>query len=303
MRFQHGAMLSAMNSDVRGSTTPASAGPYATRSGEVVKQPVGFQQKLRATARSAYLSIVDRLAPSPTEPFLRCVYSHFVFDDQVRAFSRILDMLSDLGEFVDTDRAVEMAIGREPIDGKYFHLSFDDGFRHVLRNALPILAERSIPALLFVPSAVIGCGWKTAKTYSLDVTANRAVMEVATLDVLESARAHGFTIGSHTRTHARLSTVVGRKELADEICLSKVELEERLGCECKYMSWPYGTAADVSPDALELIEQAGYSACFSAIRGSINSGRCDLMRIPRHHFEVHWPLGHVSFFCKGNGEP
>ena len=129
---------------------------YATLSSQVVKRPSELRPRLRATLRNLYLSIADRVTPRPRSNFLRCLYCHFVFDDQLKSFSDMLNRVQRLGKFVDTDRAVAMASGREPIDGQYFHLSFDDGFRNVFRNAISIMAEQSIPAIFFVPSAVIG---------------------------------------------------------------------------------------------------------------------------------------------------
>ena len=129
-------------------------------------------------------------------------------------------------------------------------------------------------------------------------------MEIASWDDLKWAQdhGHGIVIGSHTRTHARLSAVSDSNQLAREISGSKREIEEHLGVECKYISWPYGTATDITSEALYLIRKAGYEACFSAVRGAVSPGTTDLMQIPRHHFEMHWPLSHISFFCKGKNE-
>ena len=277
-------------------------GLYATRSYEAIKGPVRIKDRIRTTLRDAYLSVFDHVTPWPHDCFLRCLYCHFVFDDQVGPFTEVLNTLRQTGEFVDTDRAVAMVAGREPIDGRYFHLSFDDGFRSIIRNAMPILANLGIPAIFFVPSGIIGASWDAAKIYSLETTNNRAVMEIATWDDLKTARDCGIEIGSHTRTHARLSAIVDEDQLVHEIFASKQEIEDQLEVDCNYISWPFGTEKDVGPLALNLIRDAGYRACFSAIRGAVKSNSNDLMRIPRHHFELHWPLSHIASFCKGAKE-
>lgn len=38
--------------------------------------------------------------------------------------------------FIDTNHAVSMAKGTAAIDGRYFHLSLDDGFRNMFQNAI-----------------------------------------------------------------------------------------------------------------------------------------------------------------------
>ncbi len=77
---------------------------------------------------------------------------------------------------------------------------------------------------------------------------------------------------------------------------------QKLGKECKYISWPHGTEKDIDNTSLEMIKESGYKACFSAFRGSIDPDKTNIFRVPRHQFEVEWPILHTRYFANGNLE-
>lgn len=264
-------------------------------------RPVPARDSLRQAVRSGYLSARSLFYGRGEDRFLRLFYCHYVFDDQVGAFADIIRFLTGMGTFIDTDRAIAMVEGREPIDGRYFHLSFDDGFRNIVTNALPVLRDHGVPAISFVPTAVISAPYDEVEHYCRVTTNYNAVIEMASWDELARAAEEGvLEIGSHTRTHARLSAISGsRAAMDDEIAGSKRDLEARLGRECRYISWPYGRLDDADAVSLELVRDAGYRACFGAFRGPIRPGRTDSFAIPRHHFEAHWPLAHIKCFAHG----
>jgi peptidoglycan/xylan/chitin deacetylase (PgdA/CDA1 family) len=253
--------------------------------------------------RHALISARALLHWRAADRFVRGVFCHYVFDDQLGQFERIIRKLQNVGTFVDSDTCVELLAGNRDIDGRYFHLSFDDGFRNVFANAFPILKRLRVPAIAFVPSAFIGAGWEEARHYCVDIARYPLPIEMARWDDLHEALAAGFEIGSHTRTHARFAEISSDEpRLHQEIAGSKEELQSQLGKECKYISWPFGRRHDADARSLEMARRAGYRACFGAFRGSIVPGVTDPFAIPRHHFEPQWPVSHVSYFARGNGE-
>lgn len=234
--------------------------------------------------------------------FLRGLYCHYVFDDQRDDFRRILTELSADATFVDTPTCVAMLEGRTPIRGRNYHLSFDDGFKNNLTNAAPILRELGIPGLLFAPTSYIGGDWESARRFCQEAANYSGVIELMSWQELAQLPDYGIEVGSHTRTHPRLAEVTGPAQLRSEIVDSKRELEDRLGTECRYFSWPFGRRTDVSRAALDLISESGYEACFGAYRGRVEPGTTDRWSIPRHHFEPHWPLAHIRYFLSGGHE-
>ena len=264
--------------------------------------PKSLAGHLREKTRSGVLSLLALRGSWSTEPFLRGLYCHYVFDDQREMFRSQLAMLRQVGRFVDTATLLAMRSGDVPIDGPTFHLSFDDGFMNHHRNAATILKELQIPALFFVPTGFVGADLETARRYAVDIAAYPGPIEMMGWREVEELLAWGFDVGSHTRHHARLSAVESEQILIDEILGSKEDLETRLGHPCTTISWPFGMLEDVSGRALEIVREAGYVACFGAYRGTVHPGKTDVMRIPRHHFEVQWPVSHVRYFAQGHRE-
>lgn len=276
---------------------------YSTRWREAVSLPKSFSGRAKRVARDTALSLAA-MVPSRRQPtFLRCLYCHYVFDDQLDKWERILVQLKRLGQFVSTDEAAEMVAGSRAIDGRYFHLSFDDGFRNNYTNAFPILRKHGIPAMFFIATAMMDGTWTEADWYRRERTFNAGTLELMRWDDVRHMRDSGYEIGSHTRTHARFTDISGDpRRLEDELVGSKQDLENALGVPCKYISWPYGGKQDADSLSLNAVKQAGYAACFGAYRGSIIPGRTDRFQIPRHHFEAHWPLRHIRYFAEGHME-
>jgi peptidoglycan/xylan/chitin deacetylase (PgdA/CDA1 family) len=258
---------------------------------------------MRERLRSCALSVVSFGSTPQTGPSLRLLYLHNVFNDQVAQFERQIDYLSSIGSFLTTAEVLAVVRGEKTLDGRYFHLSFDDGFRNVITNALPVLIARGIPATFFVPTARISADIGTAANHDRSARYYPLVIEMATWDDLGKAQEQGLDIASHTRSHARFSDISGSvSKLQDEIEGSKADIERELGRPCLYISWPFGRVRDADAASLDHVARSGYSACFGAYRGSVRPGKTDPYSIPRHHFEAHWPLSHLKYFAHGAGE-
>lgn len=252
---------------------------------------------LRSFARSAALTALGYVSrPSPT-PVLRLIYCHHVFDAHRIGFENHIVRLSKMGRFVSTETVISVLSGAAPIEQNLFHLSFDDGFKNVVTNALPVLIDYGIPAAFFVPTLQVQAADGSASPYAT------SEIEMATWDDLGRAAERGLEIGSHTRTHARFSDISDSPAaIEDEIYGSKADIEMNLGRPCRYISWPYGRVSDADTLSLQAVERAGYDACFGAFRGRVEPSVTNRFAIPRHHFEADWPASHVRFFANGGLE-
>jgi len=276
---------------------------YAVKWNQAVNQHLGLKGAVRRHLRSSVISMCSSFACAPSANFLRCLYCHNVFDDQVLQLDEILGELKRLGDFINTDTFIDIAKEKRPLDGRYFHLSFDDGFRNNFTNALPVLMKHEVPAIFFVPSRVVDADYNYVEKYSIDITHHVGVIETLRKSDLHEILRAGYEIGSHTRSHARFSEISSDPDLLkQELCGSKEDLESMLGVECKYISWPYGKKTDADNISLDVAKNCGYHACFGAFRGSVIPQKTDMFRIPRHHFEVNWPLSHITYFSKGYWE-
>jgi len=276
---------------------------YATQWQQAAPIPSGVSAKARASLRNSILSFSSVVNKRQDDAYLRCLYCHYVFDDQRDDFEKLILKLKKIGHFVDTGECIKMLKGDRKIDKRYYHLSFDDGFRNNFTNAFPILKKHNVPAIFYVPSSLIGADWKSTENYCLNTTRYRAVIEIMRWEDLKKLLLEGYEIGSHTKTHARFSEISNSHELMkDEILGSKNELEANLDYECKYISWPFGKLTDADSKSLTMVKDSGYTACFGAYRGTVEPGVTDIFSIPRHHFEVQWPVSHVEYFARGNME-
>ena len=85
-----------------------------------------------------------------------------------------------------------------------FLLTFDDGYRSVLEQAASVVAEHGFTATVFVPSGLVG---GTMRRYG--APAGTPVAPLLDWPALKTLSSAGWTIGSHSRTHAMLTALPG----------------------------------------------------------------------------------------------
>lgn len=274
---------------------------YVKFSADGKPRPKTMYGYIRKYVRWLYLNLVSFFVKiDKMENKLQFIYCHYVFDDQIDHFEKQMSYLKNIGEFVDTKTALSMLKGDMKIDRRYFHLSFDDGFKNIALNAAPVLKKLGIPALCFIPSSLIGCDYEVAKKFCLEVTRYPGVIELMGWNDVRRLASVNIEIASHTKTHAHLSAIDDCGLLENEIIESKFEIENNIDSECLYFSWPYGGPLDISPDGLVMASNC-YDAVFGAFRGNYfpGQGEHDINYIARHHFEADWPIPHLKYFlCK-----
>lgn len=265
--------------------------------------PRGTKAKLRALVRNKILDLRAARPPALRETFLTPLFCHYVFDDQREDFTRLIQHLKSMGTFVDTQTCVAMVRGERAIDGRYFHLSFDDGLQNLLTNAAPILTAEGVPAIVFVNSALADATPEAQAEHCRTVTRYPAPVAHMTWDEVKRLRDTGIEIGAHTRRHPRLSDISGdAARLEDEIAGCKTDIEAALAQPCPHFAWPYGKPSDIDDVAQAAVRAAGFESNFGMIRRAVAPGRTSPFEIPRHHFEVQWPLKHIAFFARGGME-
>lgn len=144
--------------------------------------------------------------------------------------------------------------------GRLLHVTFDDAYRSVGEQAVPVLERLRVPATVFACS---GCA-RDGAPFDVPELADRLAVnpgEMATMswDELGELAARGVEVGSHTISHPhlpRLSDADLRRELAG----SRREIEERLGRRCRWLAYPYG---DDDPRVHRAAAAAGYEAAFT----------------------------------------
>ena len=202
------------------------------------------------------LTAITRFFGKQPDVMLVTLLYHGVTKEERSRFARQLDELLRLTHPVSVDTHEPLKRGR-----RYAAVTFDDGLRSTLENALPELRARGIPATVFIPTGYLGQRpeWKGMEE---DGALDDSVMTAEQVgEISRSGAAAGslFTIGSHTVTHADLTCLSG-EDLRRELVQSKGQLEDLLGSDVDLFAFPYGEHSD---EVCEAAKQAGYRKIFA----------------------------------------
>jgi len=145
-----------------------------------------------------------------------------------------------------------------PGDERSLAITFDDAFASVYRTAFPVLRALRVPGTVFVPTALVDTGapmsWAGIERW-LDGPHAAELIGMSWSELGELAEA-GWEIGSHTRTHARLTTL-GDEALRVELRESQEDCRQHLGLACRTLAYPYGA---VDARVVDATRAAGYTA-------------------------------------------
>jgi peptidoglycan/xylan/chitin deacetylase (PgdA/CDA1 family) len=237
--------------------------------GETVNGAGTLEGEAERTLRVLMYHKVNDLWPNPT------TVPTSVFDAQ-------MTLLGELGYVpVSLDAVLEHYLHRAPLPPKAVLLTFDDGYRDNLENAVPILRRHGFPAVLFVPIGFLDDARPLPHEESLRLLGIRN--ETVDWDELSELEAGGVRIESHGIGHRPLSELEPA-EATREIALSKLRLEERLGREVEAFAFVKGSLADYRPEHASLVQQAGYKVAFTSVSGA-NASSSDRFRLRRYNVE------------------
>jgi peptidoglycan/xylan/chitin deacetylase (PgdA/CDA1 family) len=224
-------------------------------------QAVGLAKA--ALVRGQALARVAR--GGPERPGLRILYYHRVSADRdplavtPDAFCRQMEALAASGQRVVDLYEIDdlrLAPGESAVA-----LTFDDGYRDVLQEALPVLREHGFASTVFVvPGAIAGAApfaWYPAG----------AMPPIAGWDELRAEERAGLVhFEPHTVTHPVL-TLLSREDARREIAESKGIVELELGRTARIFCYPGGY---YSPREVELVRECGFRAALTCEFG-VNS--------------------------------
>jgi len=143
-------------------------------------------------------------------------------------------------------------------------ITFDDGTKDFVTNALPILLDCGATATVFLVTSMFGgkASW------------NRSV-PLMSEDEVRGIRAQGISLGSHTATHAKLP-ILDRAELQRQLRESRDALT-RLGESFYSFAYPWGQWSSQVADA---VKAAGYE-CALAVGEQTRMSAATIYSLPR----------------------
>jgi peptidoglycan/xylan/chitin deacetylase (PgdA/CDA1 family) len=200
----------------------------------------------------------------------------------IALFDEQLAQARELGyTFVDLDAVLDHYGHGAPLPSKAVLVTFDDGYRDIHENALPVLQEHGVPSVIFVPVAYMDDTMPLPHETHL---VERGVLN-PTLDwgLVRELDAAGVRVESHGIAHRPLAEVQ-LDEAVREIGVSKLKLEEQLGRRVRGYAYVKGSEAHFHPVHESLLKQAGYEIAFTSISRS-NGPSSNPFRLGRYNVE------------------
>ncbi len=164
---------------------------------------------------------------------------------------------------------------------KVVGISFDDGYKNNISNALPILKKFGFTATIYLVSQNIGGSnhWDTINGIKKQQMLNEN-------DINQWINS-GMEIGSHTQNHTDL-TNCSNEVAVNEIFQSKTDLEKKFQVPINHFCYPYGNFDD---EIVNIIKKAGYQTATTTIRGRSKKAN-NFLTLPRVSV-THYTLPHL----------
>lgn len=197
-------------------------------------------------------------------------------------FERQMAWLAEAG--YHTNSLTEYLNDNQANAGKKIVLTFDDGFRALAKNALPVLQRFGFTATVYPVADYVG----RENRWDVNFFGRRTMH----LDwgELRDLIAAGWEVGSHSLRHAYLPSL-SETELLDDLRRSREILEDHLNIPVRHLSLPFGRG---NHRVFEAARQAGYHTIATlgqrqnSLTGQIKLPEMKgLMLIPRRGIYLH----------------
>jgi peptidoglycan/xylan/chitin deacetylase (PgdA/CDA1 family) len=210
---------------------------------------------------------------------IRILVFHHIPGSKLAIFRRLLHCLASHYKFLTPSQFEDSIQGKFCPAGISLLITFDDGFKSNRIVAEEILNPLGIKGLFFVPTEFVGLSgpdkqkqFVVRQIYDEHITDSEMLsdMKPLTWRDLEYLLEQGHVVGSHSKTHRRLSEIYSQEDLYDEIVQAGNILENKLGVSINHFAYPFGDIDSINGWAMDLIKKR-YKYCFSGIRGANNS--------------------------------
>ena len=152
-------------------------------------------------------------------------------------------------------------------------ITFDDGYKDNIINALPILKKYNFVSTCFVVSDFIGEYNKWDERHKSYVH-----KELLTKNDLVEWLSHGMFIGSHGKSHISLKTL-NQAQIKHEISNSKNIIQDVIGSSIDSFSYPFGQINNFSANTVK----EAYKFGVTTVRSRFNTLKHKNFYIPRIH--------------------
>ena len=207
------------------------------------------------------------------KPVARFVTFHDLPHEAIGCFKANLHFLKRCTNVVSLDDYFSGRLSSERIN---VVITFDDGFKSWISDAIPTLKELGLPATFFVSSGFVDL----AKEDEAEFIRSKLLLEQThyckisgglNSEDLKRIVAEGFTIGGHTLNHCNLSELRDSVQLRYEIAQDKQRLERITGRKIKYFAYPSGAYQNPGINLTEVLRESGYRGALTTVPGINNA--------------------------------
>ena len=202
------------------------------------------------------------IQPVPKTEVMRSLHVH------PRSFALQMSILKLLGY---RGCSISEAVGalRSGSTERLVALTFDDGYKNFLSNALPTLQRYKFSGTVYVVSDLVDTfnRWDENK----GITRN----DLMNFRDLEFCSSEGIEIGCHSASH--LSLTGNGINLTHEIKLAKLSLENNLGCSIDSFCYPFG---HFNKQTEQAVKDYGFKSATTMTRSKA-SALDNVFRLPR----------------------
>ncbi len=185
------------------------------------------------------------------------------FSTKKSSLSAHISYLKDKGYTFISLADVKNALTKKD-NGPYVLVTIDDGYKDAL-SVQKLFIKENIKPTLFVMS--------NTQVNRKELANNKKLLSVREMQTLSKS---GWDIGSHSATHADLSSL-SQDQLQVEVVTSKSVLEKKLRKKITAFAYPKGRYTD---DTVKMLKKAGYSFGFT-LDDYLMTKEHDFARIPR----------------------
>jgi peptidoglycan/xylan/chitin deacetylase (PgdA/CDA1 family) len=178
-------------------------------------------------------------------------------------------------EPVDSALLLAALAGDEALPERAVHVTFDDAYRMLVQQALPVMAQHGFAGTVFVPTDYVG-GFN-----DFDYGQSREPREaICGWDDLARLQEGGIAVQSHGAAHRSFSDLADA-ELEAELARSKAAIEDHLGGAVEMLAFPYGDAGRDPSATSRLAQACGYRAACLYGGGPLDPAAADPFQLTR----------------------
>lgn len=186
-----------------------------------------------------------------------------VYDTHVTLenFEKQMKYIKDNGYEAITFEDIANGEYKNRFNKKYVIITFDDGYKDNLKNALPILKKYNLKAVLFYVTDEKYNKWDT----DAENRPKEKKFELMNLEEIKELYSSGLIeIGGHTTTHLDMP-LIEREILKKDLERSRDKIEEITGKKPVSFAYPWGRNNET---CRKIVEEVGYKFAVSTESGS-----------------------------------